>query len=435
MRGVRDLKSDLLLPCVFLASTGGAFWAVVRMSGEGCGWTSGLMWGLAWHYLSAVQGHPGRRPFGSAWFVLAMVVGMYFGGMHGYGQFHSWVDGIFHLESKTDRAVPINPLLGYWWNFLCGLGWGGVAAVFAAWSGATRPHRWWEWIVRIGLPVGLAWGFRAFTEWRPDLVMPLYGHVDYLDPTLCPDCARTTRTIVESTMWLGFCLGGFIFEALRRNWRNLAFMGTMGVGFAVAFTLFEWLHTLPNLTSSQIGWWKYWETSVGTVGGLVLGMCFLVFNRPLSTSAMAAEGIPAEARSPRAEYLLGMWLPLLVSFYHVTKNELPRLIQFVGGDSEQLGPLALDATLWILIAIGAAGAYMGWRDPAQGQRPRNVAAMFVVPYVLMFLMNYIPQFGKAKVWQNWALLVQLTIYAILFVIGLATFFRIARRAGRLARRA
>ena len=40
----------------------------------------------------------------------------------------------------------------------------------------------------------------------------------------------------------------------------------------------------------------------------------------------------------------------------------------------------------------------------------------------MFLMSYVPQFGKARVWENWAMPVQLSIYAVLFLVGMACFF-------------
>ena len=261
--------------------------------------------------------------------------------------------------------------------------------------------------------------------------MPLYDRVNYADSLRCPDCTRTTQTLTESMMWLGFYVGGIVFEAARRNWRNLAFIGAMGGGFAIAFTVFEWFHTLPNLATAKIGWWKYWETSVGTVGGITLGICFCLFNRPLSDATIASEGIPPGNRHPRAERLFGVWLPMLVSFYMVVRNEVPRFAAFLGNDSEWFDEFAPLAAVLILVAVGMYAAYRIGREPHPERAVAVSPALFAVPYVLLFLMSYVPQFGKAKVWENWPYIVQLFIYAALFLTGLACFLWIntyARRA-------
>ena len=97
MNSRRSAFDSLVLPVLFLGMVGGSYWAGVRMSNEGCGWTNGLIWGLAWYYLSASRHDGSQRPYGSGWFVLASVVGFYLGGQHGYGQFHSWIQAMFHL--------------------------------------------------------------------------------------------------------------------------------------------------------------------------------------------------------------------------------------------------------------------------------------------------------------------------------------------------
>ena len=69
----RNSFDSLVLPAAFLGMVGGSYWAGVRMSSEGCGWTNGLIWGLAWYYLSAAPQGRSQRPYGSGWFVLASV--------------------------------------------------------------------------------------------------------------------------------------------------------------------------------------------------------------------------------------------------------------------------------------------------------------------------------------------------------------------------
>lgn len=428
---------SLVLPALFLGMIGGGYWSGVRMSNEGCGWTNGLIWGLAWYYLSASCRDDNQRPYGSGWFVLASVVGFYLGGQHGYGQFHSWIQGMFHLNYNDGELVEIPPRLGYWWVFLCGCGWGGVAGVVLSWTGFVRRIPWWQWVARICLVVGVAWAFREFALARMDLIMPLYGQVDYSNLEACPDCAcpdckRTVRTLVESMMWLGFYVGGLIFEVLRRDWNKVGFIVTTGVGFGCAFTAFEWLH-LPLFQSGSL--WKYWESSCGVLGGVTLGVSFYLFNRPRSDDISTDQRDGSSARwISAAERLIGVWLPLLVSFYVVTKKKSQYYFTWFGMEKNVFME-SVDLYLAILLtAIGCVVACQTlWRSGSGLSVPAVPRAgwLFLTSYIAMFLVSRLHSLDG--IIDNASQRFEVAPYGVPFVLGMVFFSCISIRRRRYSK--
>lgn len=417
----RHLLDSLVLPCLFLGMVGGSYWSGVRMSNQGCGWTNGLIWGLAWYYLSASRHGRSQRPYGSGWFVLASVVGFYLGGQHGYGQFHSWIQGMFHLNYNAGELIDIHPGLGYWWVFLCGCGWGGVAGVVLSWSGCVRRIQWWQWEARIFLVVGVAWAFREFTLARMDLIMPLYEQVDYNNLDVCPDCERTIRTLAESMKWLGFYAGGLIFEVLRRDWKKVGFIVTTGVGFGCAFAAFEWLH-LPLFQSGSL--WKFWECSCGVLGGVTLGVCFFLFNRQEGDDVSAdRQEEPSQRWIFAAERMIGVCLPLLVSFYVVTKKKSQYYFDWFDMEKSAFE----ESVEWYLAILLTATGYVILRVTLlkSGSRPtgpvvRWPAWLFLTSYVAMFLVSRLHSFDG--IIDNASQRFEVAPYGVPFVLGIVFFF-------------
>jgi len=428
---------SLVLPSLFLGMVGGSYWSGVRMSNEGCGWTNGLIWGLAWYYLSASRHDGSQRPYGSGWFVLASVVGFYLGGQHGYGQFHSWIQGMFHLNYDDGELIEIPPRLGYWWVFLCGCGWGGVAGVVLSWTGFVRRTAWWQWVARICLVVAVAWAFREFALTRMDLIMPLYEQVDYSNLEACPDCAcpdceRTVRTLVESMMWLGFYVGGLIFEVLRRDWNKVGFIVTTGVGFGCAFTAFEWLH-LPLFRSGSL--WKYWESSCGVLGGGTLGVTFYLFNRSRSDDVSTDQRDGSSARWILvAERLIGVWLPVLVSFYVVTRKKSQYYFTWFGMEKNAFMD-SVDFYLPILlIVIGCIVACQTlWRARSGLCVPAVPRAgwLFLTSYIAMFLVSRLHSFDG--IIDNASQRFEVAPYGVPFVLGMVFFSCISIRRRRYSK--
>jgi hypothetical protein len=310
------------------------------------------------------------------------------------------------------------------------VGWGGVASVFLAWTSIERPAHLWGWLGRAGLALIGAIALRWIAMEYPEFVMPLYDRVNYSDTATCPSCSRTTQTLVESMMWLGFTLGGWLAELLRRDWRNVQLILTMSLGFGLAFAGFNWFHTLHDISSLRLSWWKYWESTVGLLGGITLGVCFCLFNRPVRHPSGGQGCCRRVFCSPYVESLLGVWLPLLLSLYMFLSREIDRFMGLLAVDGwPELTVVVPVFVAAVLIAVGLVVILRTMRMPAADLAHDRIIRpdlLFVVPYVLMFLVSYARQFLKAK--DPTVLAILVAIYGFNFLMGLALFWRIRRRS-------
>ncbi len=62
----------------------------------------------------------------------------------GYGQYTSWIRGIFYVGEGT---IPIKPWLGYFWFIMCGIGWAAPGGILLGWAIGKRVSMQ-IWIVR-----------------------------------------------------------------------------------------------------------------------------------------------------------------------------------------------------------------------------------------------------------------------------------------------
>ncbi len=371
--------------------------------------------------MSATYGATRPGSYGRPWFVLAGVAGFYFGGMHAYGQFHTWIHGLFELNHQKSVEIEIPAVYGYLWVFLCGLGWGGVAAVFLVWLGKPGQSRWRHWLLGIVLALFCAWSFHWVTLAGPGLVMPAYDIVDYHNVEECPDCLRTIRTLVESMMWLGFLLGAILARLVLKQWRDVAFMITMAVGFGIAFTGFEWLHLFRRTGDAATAYfWSFWEASVGMLGGAVLGTCFLLFNRPRDETARVTE-------ITRLELIIGVLLPIMASTYYVVPFRVARAAQWLlGYDEKSLRPAMSYTTLLVIVPVGLYLLYRIARSRTFfAQRAARFAysgGLFMTIYAGYFVSSYLPRFALIE--HGFGIWATQTIYGVAFAVSVLMFFRL-----------
>jgi len=172
-----------------------------------------------------------------------------------------------------------------------------------------------------------------------------------------------------------------------------------------------------------------WEMSIGLLGGALLGVLFLAFNRP----APNAEPAPGAAPSP-AEYLLGLWLPVLASAYHTIPFRGARAFRFLGGYTKPEEEALREALSWAaappLLIVAVYVVYRTRRAPAETgyvRDPQFVGRLFLGMYAVFFLLSYIPRFGVVfgtDLQLGWTQ----AIYGAAFVASLVAYRRL-RRAG------
>lgn len=290
-----------------LSLMGGFYWAIRGtggFGGESGGMLAGAGWGLWWLLASAKGLDAVRRPYGSPWAFTAITMGIAFGGFTGYGVYISWLNGKFYLY-YPENPRDIAPWIGFLMLFLSGLQWGGITGVFLSWCAPAVPVTWRTWCIRLAAGLGAGYFGLWLIKAYPGLYLPFYseGIYDVVDPRGVPRPVYQFEPIASN---LAAYLGFMAVELLRRDFRAVKVMLTLGLGFALPFCVGAVWHTFQG-SSLPLGWWKHWEMSIGLGGGAALGLAFWLFNRPGE-----AERPPLGTWSSRFFAFGGpMWLVLL----------------------------------------------------------------------------------------------------------------------------
>lgn len=127
-----SVNRELVLAVLLFGSIGAITWAIRGTAGwGGVDGTviPGLMWGILWYYVAFRKGIDARGV------ILWLGLGLALGGELGYGQYTSWIRGIFYVGEGT---IPIKPWLGYFWFAMCGIGWAGPGGIILGWALGRR---------------------------------------------------------------------------------------------------------------------------------------------------------------------------------------------------------------------------------------------------------------------------------------------------------
>lgn len=333
---------------------GAFFWAIRGTGGFGGssgGLFAGVGWGILWFRFSSLAGYQGR--LASPWMIVAITLGIAYGGMTGYGVYIGWLRGLFYLDYPQGER-EIAAWTGYAMLFVCGLHWGGVTGAFMAWCRPSAPLRWWHWLLRLlagGVGAGLAlWAVTTF----PHCVLPFYSEGIY---SLAENstCLRAERTIREIAPHVGLFLGFLVFELVRRDWKAVGLMLVMSLGFAVPFCVGGYWQTF-NGSSINLDWWKYWEMSIGLGGGLAFGLAFYLFNSPTAGS------VP---RYSNRAYVLGAAFPIWFAMVRSVANAFEGTMGVHGYTG-----FAKSNRWWVLLSVLVAATILlvWWIDKVQWPR-------------------------------------------------------------------
>ncbi len=300
---IRVPTGEIVWAMLLFSSMGAITWAI---RGTG-GWNGidgtfvpGLTWGVLWWYVCWRKGIDARG------IPLWLGLGVAMGGELGYGQYVSWIRGMFNAG---DEVIHIEPWIGYAWFALCGIGWAAPGGIALGWALAGRQSLG-VWLVRIVIPFGAAfltriavqtWPALFFPHWDPGLYRPTeIGGVD-------PDAAAAIQRNM-SLMWIAaglLCVIAWV--ASRQDSVSVRISGGILIAALVAATALllpfaQWLffpgdqlglfdgplgrhHGRTVYTNSQnaivVGWWLG-AILVAGIGrdrhtlfsGLVLGLGF-----------------------------------------------------------------------------------------------------------------------------------------------------------------
>ncbi|HLH52313.1 MAG TPA: hypothetical protein VKY92_01660 [Verrucomicrobiae bacterium] len=322
-QGTGDVIHDLLLPTLLFAALGGMTWAVRGSSGfgavNGCLF-AGVTWGAAWWFIARDHSAAQARRYSSGWIILALTVGIGISGNRGWMQWPSFFEGHLQLNSTQGKFAPVSKLYGFAWLFVAGVPWAGLGACFLAWCAPSKPVRLRDWLFRSFCGVLSAMVLRLLFDSFPELFLPLYNTLkaQYADPVAYPNLKRLINDDKAALTHLGLYLGFLSFEAIRKDWKNVILIGSVGLLNGFGWSLcqnWKWAATLwPN---SHFNWWRCWESCGGISIGLAYGLAYFLVNR--RDPSLAQSRIPD--RSPNLErfaaffgLILGLGLSLKNGF-------------------------------------------------------------------------------------------------------------------------
>lgn len=304
-------KIDYLLIAMIMGIMGAFFWAIrgtMGFGGTDGGALAGLGWGMLWLGFSQMGGNTKQRPYGHGAMAAAIIFGITFGGLTGYGVYTAWVRGMFFLD-YPEGLRPVGAWTGYLALFICGIHWGGIAGAFMAWAAPEKPIKAIGWILRILSGVLGAWLAFVFVRANPHLFLPFYSEGVY-QMEENPTAVRALGSIKNIAPHVGLYLGFLLFEIVRRDFRAVKLMLLMAIGFAVPFSIGGAWHN-GHSTDLPLEWWKNWEMTIGLGGGLTFGLAFYLFNRPVNASVRG---------TTKVERILGLGLPFSLATWIVIRS-------------------------------------------------------------------------------------------------------------------
>lgn len=305
-----DLAKDLVLPTLMFAALGGMTWAVRGCSGfgavAGCVF-AGVMWGAAWWYLARDPQREQSRRYSSAWIVLALTFGIGLSGGRGWMQWPSFFEEKLMTNAGQNQFVPISRGYGFLWLFIAGMPWAGIGACALAWCGSLRETRICHWLLRIGCGVGVSLLGRALFDYFPQYFLPLYDSMSaqYQDLEANPSLKRLINDSGAAVTHMGYYLGFLLFEVLRRDWKNVVLILTVGIVNGAGWALCQCWKWAPGVwPTGKFNWWRCWESSGGISIGVALGIAYFLVNRPMSAPEREVAKTSHSLSGPNFEWLL-----------------------------------------------------------------------------------------------------------------------------------
>ena len=315
-KGRRDLTHDLLLPTLLFAAVGGMTWAVRGCSGYGASAGcifAGVTLGTVWWFIARDPSGTQSRRYASGWIILAMTVAFGIAGNRGWMQWPAFFSSRLYINYRAGEFVPISRTYGFLWLFLAGIPWAGLGACGIAWCASGRRTTAWQWLVRLGCGIGMAYLLSVFLYNRfPQVFLPLYDSLKdkYQDLETNPSLWKLVRDNREAMIQMGLYLGFLMFEVARRDWKNVKLITTVGLLNGVGWALLQnWAWAATLWPGAQFNFWRCWETSGGISIGIAYGVAYYLVNCRIKDE----EGAVQESVAGQAPPSLGWLAAFIVS--------------------------------------------------------------------------------------------------------------------------
>jgi hypothetical protein len=291
-------------------------------------------------------------------------------------QWPNFFSGQLATNYSKGEYVPIARTYGFIWFFIAGTAWAGLPACLLAWCGSGRSLRAWEWSLRLACGFGAAYlAWRVFTAY-PRVFLPLYDSIQakYLDFHANPNLAKLYRDNGASMRHIGFCLGFLLFEAARRDWKNVKLIASVGLLTGMGWAACQNWRWAPSVwPGASFNFGRCWEVSGGICIGIGLGVAYYLSNRRMSVEEEAVEETRLAQSVRVSEWLTASGLLLLIgaAMFWPEARDLRQPASLPGNGPDYLWGCVCLTAGFAAGAIGVAQYLLGQRTAEIGRLGRR----------------------------------------------------------------
>jgi len=420
--GKRHLAENFVLPTVLFAALGGMTWAVRGSSGYGAAagcLFAGVTWGAAWWFIARDPGSTQSRRYASGWIIFALAVGIGLSGNRGWMQWPAFFDGHLQTNYSKGEFVPISRAYGFLWLFIAGVPWAGIGACLLTWCASGPPLRVKGWILRLACAFGGALLARLLIDNFPQIFHPLYSSLSaqYTDLQANPNLRRLINDDTAAITHLGFYLGCLGFEVLRRDWKNVTLISTVGLLNGLGWAALQnWSWAKRIWPEAHFNFWRCWESSGGISIGIAYGIAYYLVNRRMTEPERARHGPHVGNECPNLERL-GAYLGLLLGLGLSIKSGLKGWANIYLGNENYwngvlwkiIGPLLIIGTIILMARIRLRPLPRDFQGDAFPHAYRLIWLVLITQNVLAQLVT-----GPLTVWNERVFNIY---YIFLFIIS------------------
>jgi hypothetical protein len=429
-----NLARDLVLPTLLFMALGGMTWAVRGSSGfgaaNGCVF-AGVTWGAAWWFIARDPSGTQSRRYSSGWIVLALTVGVGISGDRGWMQWPSFFEGHLQLDSAHARFAPISKAYGFLWLFIAGMPWAGLGACLLAWCASKTRLRAVDWVARLSCGVGGAVLAKILFEAFPDVFLPLHKQLaaEYANLENNPNLRRLISDNSAAMLHLGLYFGFLAYETLRRDWKNVILISTVGVLNGLGWALCQnWRWAAHVWPQANFNWWRCWESCGGLSIGAAYGVAYYFVNRPAPVPKSESMSLLSERSSPLLEQF-ALYGGLLLGLGLSLKNGLKGWANIYLGKEDYW-----DRVLWsifgpvLLLSFIGLAILLQHRPSIRGRNGDLFPKDYALLWLVLILQNGIAQLvtGPATVWNEMAFKIYYLLLMIVSAVIVHHFYTLRR---------
>lgn len=427
----RDLTHDLFFPTLLFAALGAMTWAVRGCSGYGGSMGcifAGVTWGTAWWFIARDPAGTQTRRYASGWIVLALTFGVGISGARGWAQWSTFFNNQLQTNTAAGEFAPISRAYGFLWLFIAGVPWAGLGAGFLAWCAPRPPARMslhvLDWVARIACLVGGAMLAQALFRHFPEVFLPLYKSLkaQYQDLDANPNLRRLINDNRAAITHLGIYLGFIVYEAGRRDWRNVVLILTVGLVSGAGWSLCQnWKWAEKLWPDARFNFWRCWETSGGISIGIAYGLAYFLVNRRM-TDDEQRQVQAFRARHNANLERFGLYLGLILGLGPSIRCGLKGCANIYLGNEEYWSrALSIVMNPIMLLCLAALVAWTCLRPLPRGFQGDTFPRAGAVIWAVLVTQNILAQLvtGPHSVWSETAF----SIYYLLLFLMTAVIIR------------